>query len=74
MEKNVLSKEEIEELQLKPAQEISEETSILFDRNQPVIRIPTKISSYIKVKRGDRIKIIINKKNPSKFQCEIERK
>lgn len=75
MEKRVfVPKEVIEELKLKPATEISDETSIIFDRNQPIIRIPVKISTQIKAKKGDRMKITISKKDRSTFVCKMVRK
>ena len=52
------------EEELKPNVDIVKEVSVLFDGRQFLIKLPREISNFYDLEKGDKIKLIVNVKEP----------
>ena len=53
--------------ELKPNVDIVKEVSVLFDGRQFLIKIPREISNFYELKKGDKLKLVVNiKEHPEK--------
>jgi len=53
----------MEKFQIKPSKKrIPYEVNVIFDRKQPLIRIPTKIALEMGIEEGDKMMLILDKK------------
>ena len=58
--------EQIKE-ELKPNVDIVKEVSVLFDGRQFLIKLPREISNFYELKKGDKLKLVVNiKEHPQK--------
>ncbi len=59
--------------ELKPNLNIVKEATILFDGRQFMIKIPKEISNFYKIKKGNKLKMIVTpiKKNQGENSFEI---
>ncbi len=62
---NIKKAEKIKE-ELKPNVDIVKEVSVLFDGRQFLIKLPREISNFYELKKGDKIRLIVNIKEHPK--------
>ncbi len=60
---NIKKAEKIKE-ELKPNVDIVKEVTVLFDGRQFLIKLPREISNFYDLEKGDKIKLIVNVKEP----------
>ena len=51
--------------ELKPNVDIVKEVSVIFDGRQFLIKLPREISNFYDLKKGDKIRLIVNVKEPT---------
>lgn len=62
-----LKKAEKIKQEIKPNIDIVKEVSVLHDKRQFLIKIPTEISNFYDLERGDKMRLIVNiKEHPKK--------
>lgn len=50
--------------EIKPNVDIVKEVSVLFDGRQFLIKLPREISNFYELKKGDKLKLKVNVKQP----------